>query len=379
MRPLTLRFKAFASYRDETFLDFTMIGEENFFLIHGNTGAGKTSILDAIVYALYGGDGTMGGRSNLVMRNANAAPDDLTEVDFHFALRDAHYRVHRTITQKAKRDGTINPTPTHSAALYKYVDGAELLLDGRNQTSVTQAVIALLGLGATEFRQVVLLPQGAFREFLVAEPKTRRDRLRRRRALPEGDSTADRRRRRRVPAAGQGQPEETAREGPRPRRPRPLFDFHLSGHGRVETRSVSVQPLSPSESGFPYCRTLVTVRSLSYSKKTRKTSRQTRRYISSLKPHERSHAQWEALVRGHWAVENKTHWRRDALLAEDRIRSRNPSVVTALSLIANAALFILLHAAPFDPVPEIIERLARHPSKAIALIRSNKPRLKPKE
>ena len=113
------------------------------------------------------------------------------------------------------------------------------------------------------------------------------------------------------------------------------------------------------------------MRSLSYNKKTRKTSRQTRRYISSLKPHERSHAQWESLVRGHWAVENKTHWRRDALLGEDRIRSRNPRVVTALALIANAA--------PFDPVPETIERLARHPSMALALIRSNKPRLKPKE
>jgi len=121
------------------------------------------------------------------------------------------------------------------------------------------------------------------------------------------------------------------------------------------------------------------VRSLSYNKKTRRTSRQTRRYISSLKPHERSHAQWESLVRGHWAVENKTHWRRDALLAEDRIRSRNPRVVTTLALIANAALFVLLHAAPFDPVPETIERLTRHPSMALALIRSNKPRLKPKE
>ena len=122
------------------------------------------------------------------------------------------------------------------------------------------------------------------------------------------------------------------------------------GHGRAETRSVCVQPLSPRESGFPYCRALVTVRSASYSKKTRKTARKTRRYISSLKPGERTHAQWEALVRGHWSVENKTHWRRDALLAEDKIRSRNRRVVRSLVLLRNAALFVLLHAAPFDPV-----------------------------
>ncbi|BEU87247.1 SMC family ATPase [Selenomonas sp. TAMA-11512] len=175
MRPLTLRMKAFASYKSETYLDFASIGDENFFLIHGNTGAGKTSILDAIVYALYGGEGTMGGRSNLIMRNTEAAPEDLTEVDFHFALRDEHYRVHRTITQKQKRDGSINPTPTHSAALYRYVGGKETLIDGRNQRTVTQSVIALIGLGAVEFRQVVLLPQGAFRDFLLAEPKDRRE------------------------------------------------------------------------------------------------------------------------------------------------------------------------------------------------------------
>jgi hypothetical protein len=121
------------------------------------------------------------------------------------------------------------------------------------------------------------------------------------------------------------------------------------------------------------------VRSASYSKKTRRTARQTRRYISSLKPGERTHAQWEALVRGHWSVENKTHWRRDALLAEDKIRSRNKRVVRSLVLLRNAALFVLLHASPFDPVPETIERLARHPSMALALALSKRPRLKPKE
>ena len=86
-----------------------------------------------------------------------------------------------------------------------------------------------------------------------------------------------------------------------------------------------------------------------------------------------------ALLQGYESVENKTHWRRDALLAEDRIRSRNKRVVRSLVLLRNAALFLLLHAAPFDPVPETIERLARHPSKALALILSKRPRLKPKE
>ena len=121
------------------------------------------------------------------------------------------------------------------------------------------------------------------------------------------------------------------------------------------------------------------MRSASYNKKTRRTARQTRRHISSLKPGERTHAQWEALVRGHWSVEKRTHWRRDALLAEDRIRSRNKRVVRSLVLLRNAALFVLLHAAPFDHVPETIERLARHPSMALALILSKRPRLKPKE
>ena len=84
-------------------------------------------------------------------------------------------------------------------------------------------------------------------------------------------------------------------------------------------------------------------------------------------------------MRGHWGVENRTHWRRDAILGEDRFRSRNRNVITGLSLLANAALFILLHAAPFASVPQTIELLARHPSKALALLRSKKPRLLSKE
>ena len=84
-------------------------------------------------------------------------------------------------------------------------------------------------------------------------------------------------------------------------------------------------------------------------------------------------------MRGHWGVENRTHWRRDAILGEDRFRSRNRNVIAGLSLLANAALIVLLHAAPFASVPQTIETLAQHPSKALALLRSNRPRLRSKE
>ena len=87
MRPIKLKMTAFGAYVKETLIDFEKgLGGENFFLIHGATGSGKTTILDAICYALYG-ESSGGGRKSSMMRAVAAAPTDKTEVEFIFSLR----------------------------------------------------------------------------------------------------------------------------------------------------------------------------------------------------------------------------------------------------------------------------------------------------
>ena len=94
MRPLKLIIRAFGPYAREQVLDFGVLEKCSFFLIHGPTGAGKTSILDAICFALYGE--TSGGERQIRhMRSDHADPGMLTEVIFDFALGAETYRVFR--------------------------------------------------------------------------------------------------------------------------------------------------------------------------------------------------------------------------------------------------------------------------------------------
>ncbi|MEN9734505.1 MAG: hypothetical protein RLZ45_2500, partial [Verrucomicrobiota bacterium] len=78
---------------------------------------------------------------------------------------------------------------------------------------------------------------------------------------------------------------------------------------------------------FPYARSVIVVGSQRANKKTGTTTQESRFYVSSLGAQERADPQWMELILGHWAgVENRNHWRRDALFGEDRSRSRNPTL-----------------------------------------------------
>ena len=80
---------------------------------------------------------------------------------------------------------------------------------------------------------------------------------------------------------------------------------------------------------FPFARSLVVVRSRRTEKRSGRTTEETRYYVSSLEPEDLTPKQWHQLIRGHWAgVENRNHWRRDALMGEDRSRSQNRSLLT---------------------------------------------------
>src|SRR5512133_927230 len=168
MKPLRLSLEAFGPYAGRQELDFADLGEQSFFLIHGPTGAGKTSILDGISYALYGQ--TSGGqRETRDLRSHFATADLPTRVTFDFALGGKSYRVERTPEQQVpKQRGEGTKKQLYAAHLWELRDGAEVPLATEKPTVVDAKVADLLGFKASQFRQVVLLPQGRFQEFMLA-------------------------------------------------------------------------------------------------------------------------------------------------------------------------------------------------------------------
>ena len=162
MRPIYLKMTAFGAYTKTVELDFEKgLGGENFFLIHGATGSGKTTILDAICFALYG-ESSGGGRKSFMFRSEQAAPTEKTEVEFKFALRGKIYKIRRNPKyQRARLRGD---------GLTEEKAAAEIYLDGEfiHVKDVTAYVKELLQFDCEQFRQVIMLPQGEFKKFLLA-------------------------------------------------------------------------------------------------------------------------------------------------------------------------------------------------------------------
>ena len=161
MRPLKLKISAFGAYIRPVEIDFEKnLRDERVFLIHGATGAGKTTILDAMCFALYGtasGDEREGN-----MMRSKGIPDKIkTEVEFTFALGEKIYTARRVITRKNE----------------KFNQNAELICGDEvletKKSSVSNKIKDLLGFNAEQFRQVVLLPQGEFKTFLTAKADDR--------------------------------------------------------------------------------------------------------------------------------------------------------------------------------------------------------------
>lgn len=137
----------------------------------------------------------------------------------------------------------------------------------------------------------------------------------------------------------------------------------------MQTWSVHVFPVEPLTLDFPYARTIAVVRSERTLKKTGQSSQESRYYLSNRLPEEHTTEQWLNLIRGHWAgVENRNHWRRDALMGEDRSRSRNPNLLANLALIRNALLAVLESSEDTRPLPQTRERLQRQIQECLELL-----------
>lgn len=169
MKPLKLTMRAFGPYAGETVIDFEKLQGRHLFLICGPTGAGKTTILDAMCYALYGK--TSGDRTGEKMRSDYADSSEKTEVIFDFMLGDKTYRATRSPAQMVdKKRGSGQTLAAMQASLSELEDGKEI---NTLRTGIEEAAGKLIGLNADQFCQVILLPQGDFRKLLVAKADER--------------------------------------------------------------------------------------------------------------------------------------------------------------------------------------------------------------
>ncbi len=176
MKPLRLLLQAFGPYLEKTELDFTAFDETGLFLISGPTGGGKTALLDAVSFALFGR--ATGGRRTFDSMRCMGAKDDVpTLVEYDFSLENEVYRFRRSRYIHINRN-TKQPEFRDSHECYIWEDGEFCLLESKSETAVRNKAEELLHLTADQFSQVVVLPQGDFLRLLRANSRDKGEMLR---------------------------------------------------------------------------------------------------------------------------------------------------------------------------------------------------------
>ncbi len=168
MRPEKLEISAFGPYAGKVNIDFEILGDNGIYLISGNTGAGKTTIFEAIRFALYG-DGGVDARNSDTFRSKYANDDVATYVQLTFILRGNRYMVKRNpkyLRPKSRGEGY---TEAKADAELELSDGK--LVTG--YANVTKRIEELTGLTGEQFTRIVMIAQGKFRELLVADTVSR--------------------------------------------------------------------------------------------------------------------------------------------------------------------------------------------------------------
>lgn len=168
MRPLKLTMSAFGPYAGGETIDFKNLNDKNIFLITGPTGAGKTTIFDAISYAVFG-EASGSSRDKDTLRSDFALSETPTYVELEFELRGKEYKITRFPQQERKK-------VRGEGFIFKNADAELILPNGDIVTKVNKVdekVSEILGINKNQFRQIVMLPQGEFRKLLEAESKER--------------------------------------------------------------------------------------------------------------------------------------------------------------------------------------------------------------
>lgn len=169
MRPIKLTMSAFGPYAAKTEIDLNALGENGLYLITGDTGAGKTTIFDAITYALYG-EPSGGSRDSSMFRSKYADNDTASFVELEFLYAGKQYYVKRSLEYQrtAKRGGGL--TTQKAEAEFRFPDGRVVT----KIREVTNAVTEIMGVNRDQFTQIAMIAQGEFLKLLLAPTDDRK-------------------------------------------------------------------------------------------------------------------------------------------------------------------------------------------------------------
>ena len=177
MRIHRLEVEAFGPFADRVDVDVDELASGGLFLVHGPTGSGKTSLLDAVCFALYGD--VPGARRKQGLRSDHAAPGAVPEVLLELTVGTRRWRLTRSPEwQRPKRRGSGTTREQARVLLEERTDTGWHTVSTRND-EVADVVLDVLGMGLSQFAKVVMLPQGDFAAFLGATPEERREVLER--------------------------------------------------------------------------------------------------------------------------------------------------------------------------------------------------------
>lgn len=170
MRPIKLIISAFGPYAGKTELDLSILGTNGLYLITGDTGAGKTTLFDAIAFALFG-EPSGETRDISMLRSKYALPDTDTYVEMTFAYNGNEYNIIRNPEYQRPKKRGDGFTSQKADATLAYPDGR--LVTGSPQ--VTIAIKELIGIGRSQFTQIAMIAQGDFLKLLIASTKERQE------------------------------------------------------------------------------------------------------------------------------------------------------------------------------------------------------------
>ena len=168
MRPHKLTISAFGPYAGKTEVDFDKFGTQGLFLITGDTGAGKTTIFDAITYALFG-EASGSSRSDSMFRSTYADPEVPTFVELQFEYGGRQYLVRRSPQQERPKARGTGFTTQKAEASLQIGDEPPITV----VKDVNARLVEILGVNFSQYSQIAMIAQGQFRELLLAETKKR--------------------------------------------------------------------------------------------------------------------------------------------------------------------------------------------------------------